>query len=223
MGQIFHACAFDIENKTCCVMDVDKFHANCYAHSGAVCSLHYLLRQKPHRVMWAGYYVLLNDNLGCISRIEDLLGFSTFLTTDDLDHEKLRKKGYDYKIKFIRENIGTWKEVSVWDEALKYCDWKKNRSVRRDGFLLNHTTKKAVNLADYYAQSSYSGKNEFMMSVDALPVLTETGGGTAMLLFNGVPNKFTEKFVGVWRSDLLQITDGLPDDYTLLKCCFPFK
>ena len=52
MGQIFHACAYDIETKTCCVYDADKFHANCYSNCGTVFSMHYLLRQKPYRIMW---------------------------------------------------------------------------------------------------------------------------------------------------------------------------
>jgi len=30
MGQIFYSSAYDIETKTCCVYDADKFHANCY-------------------------------------------------------------------------------------------------------------------------------------------------------------------------------------------------
>jgi hypothetical protein len=61
MGQIFYATAYDIDAKTCCVMDADKFHANCYAHSDAVCSVHYLLRQKPYRVMWGGYSVVREE------------------------------------------------------------------------------------------------------------------------------------------------------------------
>jgi len=31
MGQIFTACAYDIENMRCCVLDADKFHANSYS------------------------------------------------------------------------------------------------------------------------------------------------------------------------------------------------
>ena len=36
MGQIYHANIYDIEEKTACVMDADKFHANCYSFSRTV-------------------------------------------------------------------------------------------------------------------------------------------------------------------------------------------
>ena len=48
MGQIYSACIYDIEERTACVMDADKFHANCYSYCGAVAVTHYLLRNKPH-------------------------------------------------------------------------------------------------------------------------------------------------------------------------------
>ena len=31
MGQIYHANIYDIEERAACVMDADKFHANCYS------------------------------------------------------------------------------------------------------------------------------------------------------------------------------------------------
>jgi hypothetical protein len=51
MGQIFHSCVYDVESMTCSVEEADKFHANCYSYSGSVAVAHYLLRQKPYRVM----------------------------------------------------------------------------------------------------------------------------------------------------------------------------
>jgi len=59
MGQYFKACAYDIETKTCSVIEADKFHANCYSFSGAVRCIHYLLRQAPYRIMWIGEYVTM--------------------------------------------------------------------------------------------------------------------------------------------------------------------
>ena len=84
MGQIFHACAYDIDTKTCCVYDADKFHANCYSSCGTVLSMHYLLRQKAYRIMWGGEYVFLWDHLKKFSRTEDLLGMSTYSDMIDL-------------------------------------------------------------------------------------------------------------------------------------------
>jgi len=49
MGQDFTACAYDIENRKSCNYFAAKFHANCYSFSGAVLSMHYLLRQAPYR------------------------------------------------------------------------------------------------------------------------------------------------------------------------------
>ena len=154
MGQIFHACVYDIETRTCSVIDADKFHANCYAHSGAVFSTHYLLRQKPYRVMWGGGYVAIDNNLDCFSRNEDLLGISTYKNFESFDSESndFDSKDYD-KIKFIGDNNKSWNMIDVWDEAEKYFDWEKNRSVSYNGYLLNHTQKLAVDLADYHKRS----------------------------------------------------------------------
>jgi hypothetical protein len=60
MGQIFHACAYDIDKKKCCVYDADKFHANCYSFSAEVHAMHYLLRKKAYRIMWGGNYAWMN-------------------------------------------------------------------------------------------------------------------------------------------------------------------
>jgi len=113
MGQIFYSCAYDIDTKTCCVYDADKFHANCYAHSGSVLSVHYLLRQKSHNVMWGGFYVVSFDCIQEFSRTQDLLGLSTYLTYDDFErnNEDLAKKNYFKKVKFIGENNKLWKKI----------------------------------------------------------------------------------------------------------------
>ena len=72
MGQIFYACAYDLETRTRCIHYADKFFSNCYAYSGAVYSMHYLLRQSPYRIMWGGDYVLREDTFAEFSRKEDL-------------------------------------------------------------------------------------------------------------------------------------------------------
>ena len=229
MGQIFHACAYDIENKTCCVYDADKFHANCYAHSGVVRSIHYLLRQKPYHVMWGGGYVVIDDYLEDPSlRTEDLLGISTYEDYESFernDEEDLQSKSYYDRIKFIDDNNKLWNRIDVWDKAKEYFNRKNTHSVKYSGYLINHTKKLAVDLADYYKQSRFfsdEGDDGSIddMSIDAVPVLTETGGGTQMALFEGVSTDSTEELAGSWCGDLLQIVDDLPSDYEVINCCF---
>jgi hypothetical protein len=225
MGQIFHACAYDTETKICCVIDADKFHANCYASSGTVHSMHYLLRQKPYRIMWGGHYVVDEDIIEGYSRIEDLLGLSTYLDYDDFersnddDEGDLKSKSYYDKVKFIEDNSKLWNRIDVWDEAGEYFDWENTHSVAYSGYLLNHTQKLAIDLADYYKQSkSLFGRDKIITTIDAVPVLTETGGGTQMALFDGVSTDSTEELAGTWCGDLLQIANEQPDDYKRINC-----
>ena len=223
MGQIFHACAYDTETKTCCVYDADKFHANCYAHSGAVVAMHYLLRQKPYRIMWGGGYTLFPDNLAKFTSEEDLLGLSTYWYYSDSeinnDKEMTSRSDYD-KIKIINENSKQWKRIDVWDEALRYFDWDNTYSVAYRGYLINHTKKLAIDLADYHSQSKYIAQTGSVMSIDLLPILTETGESTAMALFDGVAAESTEELACQWCGDLLQIVDAAPENYQLVNCCF---
>ena len=57
------------------------------------------------------------------------------------------------------------------------------------------------------------------MAIDPIPVLTETGGGTGMALFNGISADNTERLSQVWHGDLLQIVDKLPNNYDIVDCC----
>jgi len=221
MGQIFYSCAYDTDTKTCCVYDADKFHANCYSSSGTVFSMHYLLRQKAYRIMWGGVYVAINDNLMKFSREEDLLGVSTYLSYEDFaNNNNPNLKDYEDKARFIDENNKQWQRINVWEEALDFFDWDAHYSVRYSGYLLNHTKKLAVDLADYYKQSKYSTRNGIDMAIDAVPVLTETGEGTPMAFSDGIAIETTEYLAGTWCGDLLQIVDELPDYYQIINCCF---
>ena len=47
-------------------------------------------------------------------------------------------------------------------------------------------------------------------TIDALPVLTETGKGAQMAFFDGVSVDSTEELAGTWCGDLLQILEALP-------------
>ena len=105
MGQVFYACAYDVDARTCCVIDADKFNANCYAHSGAVLSMHYLLRQKPYRIMWGGIYVSLDDNLDLFSRTEDLLGISTYTTFEYFENSLS-----EYQSRTFHEKVSCMKQ-----------------------------------------------------------------------------------------------------------------
>ncbi|MCL2322371.1 MAG: hypothetical protein FWC47_09730 [Oscillospiraceae bacterium] len=222
MGQIFWACAYDIENKKCFVKDADKFHANCFSCSGTVVSIHYLLRQKPYHIMWGGGYIVIHDYLKHVSRTEVLLGISTYEDYEDFErnNEDLKEKSYYDKVKFIDENNKLWEKLHVLDEALIYFDWENTRSVKYSGYLINHTKKLAVDLTDYYEQSRFLSDNGIDMCIDAVPVLTETGGGTEMALFDGVCTDSTEELSRSWCGDLLQIVPDLPTDFEVINCCF---
>jgi len=223
MGQIFEACAFDIENKKCCTDYADKFQANCYSSSGPVLSMHYLLRQAPYRVMWSGDVILGGEFTDYISEKCDevyLLGLSTYLDSGCFSSTyKKSKDTYSYKnIKFIDKNKKRWKRIDVKDEAFDYFDWEKNKSVEYSGYLINHTKKLAVDLKDFFKKSvSLSEGIEFV--IDAVPFLTETGGGIETAIMNGMTVETTENLNGTWCCDLLQIVDTLPVDYKLIDCC----
>ena len=222
MGQIFYACAYDTETRTCYVEDADKFHANCYSICRTVATVHYLLRQKPYRVMWGGVHVVLGDYLDEFSRTEDLLGISTYLDYEnfEMNIKDIESKNYYDKIKFIEENHNKWEHLDVLEKVVEYFDFKNTRCVKYSGYLLNHTNKLAIDLADYYKQSKYFAKSGIEMTIDAIPALTETGEGTLMALFDGTSIDTTEELACTWCGDLLQITDDMPEDYQLINCCF---
>jgi hypothetical protein len=217
MGQIFLACAYDIENKKCCLFDADKFHANCYSYSGAVFSMHYLLRQAPYRIMWGGDEVI--EYISEINDEEYLLGLSTFLNSDNfnLDSEELKETDYS-KIDFIDKNSKLWDHIDLEDEAIDYFDWERNKSVKYSGYLVNHTKKSAIDLKDFFKKST-ALRQYTKFVIDAVPFLTETGGGIEMAILNGITTESTENLSGTWCSDLLQIVDTLPDGYELINCC----
>jgi hypothetical protein len=203
-------------------MDADKFHANCFSFSGTVAAAHYMLRQKAYRVMWGGGYVVLDDAIARFSRKEALLGLSVYMDYEHIErnNKNLQEKDWYDKAKFIGDNNKLWKRMNVWDEALKYFDWEKTNSVKYNGYLVNHTQKLAVSLSDYYSKSMIQNKRREFMAIDLVPVLTETGGGTSMALFDGISADSTEELSATWCGDLLQIVDVPPEDYALINCCF---
>jgi len=180
--------------------------------------MHYLLRQKSYRIIWGGNYVFCGDNLAKFSRTEDLLGLSSY-SQSHYNVSDIQRNKYSEKIKFIDENSNNWEEIDVWDKALKHFDWDKTCSVKYSDYLLNHTQKLAINLADYHIKSKFFSSG-WVMALDPIPVLTETGGGTQMALDPGVAINSTEKLAGTWCGDLMQIVDELPEDYNLINCCF---
>ena len=186
MGQIFFACAYDIETMTSCVVEADKFDANCYAHNGAVLSMHYLLRHKPYRIMWGGDYVE-SFYIAGITRTEDLLGISTYIDTEIFDtiSDYIPDESCNEKIALIKESSRLWETIDVWDEALKYFDYEHTKSVKYSGYLINHTKKLAVSLEHYYGKSIYRLKDIYT-AIDPVPMLTDTSGGYLMALLNGV-------------------------------------
>ena len=224
MGQIFHACVYDIESRTCSVTYADKFHANCYTYSGAVAATHYLLRQKPYHVMWGGDYIAIDNALVKVINENVLLGISTYEDYEGFErnNKDLYQKPYYDKVKFIDENSKTWEHISVGDEALELFNMKKTRSVPFNGYLLNHTKNLVINLFEYYKKSIFLGGEDGyeIFAIDPIPVLTETGGGAQMAYLEGTSAASTDEFAGSWCGDLLQIVDSLPNGYEVIKCCF---
>ncbi|MDR1871441.1 MAG: hypothetical protein LBS60_05865 [Deltaproteobacteria bacterium] len=221
MGQIFCATIYDIEEMTRFLMVADKFHANCYSFSAAVVCAHYLLRQKTHRVMWFGDFAIAEDGLKYFSGTSDLLGISACITNDDDFLESdVSDEDSRAKLQFIRENYKRWRSINIYNKAMEYFNYDKNRSVLYSGFLLNHTKKLAINLTDYLQRSLSMFGRDFLGAIDLIPVLTETGGGATMAFFEGISWDTTEELTAKWRGDSLQIVDEPPTDYQIINCCF---
>jgi hypothetical protein len=182
--------------------------------------MHYLLRQNPYNIMWGGGYVVINDHLEDISSEEILLGISTYECYESFlsNNSDLESKSYIDKVRFIEENGTRWNRINVWDEAMEFFDWNNTHSAKYTGYLVNHTQRLAVCLADYFEQSLMGNDGDVV--IDPIPVLTETGGGTGMALYNGLSIESTEKLAGKWCGERLQILEELPADYTVIQCCF---
>ncbi len=229
MGTYFYACAYDILDKTCCVLDADKFASECRSFCEPVLSMHYLLRQKAYRVMWGGGDVLSDDNIGVFSRKEDLLGISTFVRSYDLQiifrnfmKDSEGKKHHD-KIMFVGLSSFLWDYLDLCNEPYEYFNYENTLSVDYTGYLLNHTQNLAVDMEDYYRLSQICIQDIYMQdintAIDLVAVLTQTGGGIGKF-YNGISVDSTENLSGEWCGDLLQITNSLPDGYQVIKCYF---
>lgn len=229
MGLFFYACAYDILNKICCVLDADKFGSECRSFCEPVLSMHYLLRQKAYRVMWGGLHVLDNDNIEEFSRKEDLLGISTFARSYDF-HIRNRDfvkdsegKKYHDKMIFVRMSSFLWDYLDLYNEPYEYFNYENTLSVDYTGYLVNHTQNLAVDMEDYYRLSQICIQDICMQdintAIDVVAVLTETGGGIGMF-YNGISVDSTENLSGEWCGDLLQITNSLPDGYLIINCYF---
>jgi hypothetical protein len=138
----------------------------------------------------------------------------------EYNNDDLEEKEWRDKEKFIDDHCNRWKRMYVWDDAIEYFNMKQTLSVDYSGFLVNHLQKKAVDLTRYYDQSRSEYSNGIVFTIDPIPVLTETGGGTQMALLDGASCDTTEQLAETWRGDLLQITDEPPSDYEVMDCCF---
>jgi hypothetical protein len=172
--------------------------------------------------MWGGEYVTMDDELDVLEREEDLLGLSTFLNYADFARNitDLREKPYYERAKRIAEYSKNWKYLDVLQDAISYFDYERTYSVDYNGYLLNHDQQLAICLEDYYSRSKFFSINHVLCALDLIPVLTETGGGSRMAMFDGNSVETTEKLFGQWCGDLLQISDKVPDGYEIITCCF---
>ena len=149
-----------------------------------------------------------------------MLGISTYENMKEFqcNNDDIENLSYYDKIKFIDDNSKTWEHKSVWDDAIEYFDLEKTYCVNYDGFLINHTKKQAINLKEYFENSKFFVQ-DIEATIDLISVLTETGGGTAMVLMEGITSGSTEHLVEDWCGDLLQIVEECPKDYELLEFC----
>ena len=189
--------------------------------------------------MWGGQYVVNDDNLAHISCERVLMGISTYEDYQSFadNNEGLEEKSYYNRVKFIEENSKKWgrmNDSAILGEAVEYFDMDNTSSVKWDGYLINHTQKLIIDLADYYQKSKFNIKShtqgryggdakEIIASIDPIPVLTDTGDGAQMAYLEGVYAESTEHLAGTWCGDLLQIVEELDQttkDYTLIDCCF---
>jgi hypothetical protein len=170
--------------------------------------------------MWGGHYVIDCKELSRFSKTEDLLGLSTYLKFKESDLTDPEYNECLDKVRFIYDKSKCWKKLNVWDDAKKYFEIAINHCVKYENFLVNHTQKLAIDLADYFNQSRALTQSGEGYAIDPIPVLTETGDGTQMAFFDGIADETTEQLAGGWCGDLLQIVDKLPDGYSLINCCF---
>jgi len=170
--------------------------------------------------MWGGYYAAIAKELSKFSKEEDLLGLSTYLKFKESDLTDPEYKECLDKVKFIYDNSKSWQKLNVWDDAKKHFNMDITHCVKYENFLVNHTQKLAIDLADYFNQSVSMTQKGDKYAIDPIPVLTETGGGTEMAFFDGIAEETTEQLKGQWCGDLLQIVDKLPEGYSLINCCF---
>jgi hypothetical protein len=214
MGQIFHATLYRIPTLEYVTVEADKFHANCYSCRGAIRMMHHYLRRGRWNVCYNGNYEELPPDLADggdeISQEEFALFVSDYELEEDEEYAHIRES--------VQQQKAKWKDIS------NNRDWPYE-DVEYKGFLVNHTQKQAVDLEKYYGLSislGFDGEDghEFEYCADPIPSLTETGGGTDMLLFDGCTTETTEQLIGCWLRDELEIVDKRPRGYRLIKCCF---
>jgi hypothetical protein len=174
--------------------------------------------------MWGGDYVVIDDFLAQELSEDILLGISTYTDSEEIKNNRKSNqqddKNYRNNAKFVSKNSVSWKRTTVQDEAIAFFDYEHTHSVRYKGFLVNHTKKLVIDLDDYYKKSLSKTKNWDLYAIDPIPVLTETGGGMSMALFDGMTSATTEKLATEWCGDLLQIVNKKPNRYKRIDCCF---
>lgn len=228
MGQEFYASAYDMEKRTCYEYYCDKFHSDCYSFSGSVVLMHYLLRKAPYRIIYGGDKILNKDIFSRFSTEDELIALSSYLNLKDCYlyeryPELIDDENFKRNEKFISDNYEKWNRMNmekILEEAEKYFNIHYTHSVNYSGYLINHTKKIAIDLHDYYEKSVSSNEKNQKFVIDPIPVLTETGGGIEMALFDGLSPETTDELTSTWLGDLLQIVDILPNDYKLINCCF---
>ena len=144
----------------------------------------------------------------------------------------------DYSNEFYEEGDAYEKKIdhdefekiynAVWserDECKIHPD--EEEIIKRDGhddignrcYLVNHTTRQYIDLADYFEASMYKAKwMNKVMCVHPLPLLTACGNDRGGGDFHSEGVGYD--LVGIWAFDVLELTNIQPDRFVRFQPCF---
>jgi hypothetical protein len=174
------------------------------------CAHHYL-REKPYHVAYVGAEALESWRYGDSDEEEQRLRlFTCMYNAFRIGSSAPAPEEY---LKELSESDPVLSETAKLLLSCRHLDKPARAVFRYDGYLVNHTKKVAIDLADYHRRA-------MLPCVDPLPILTETGNGALMLFYDGATIDTTHELIGQWCWDVLQICDNLPTDYEVIPCCF---
>jgi hypothetical protein len=172
---------------------------------------HHVLCEKPYRVAYVGYEAIYENE----KEIEDG-GDETKKLFTVMHNAYLCEDNAEEYMRNLRDG-----DSALATTAAKLLSMRRFRGATKElykerGYIVNHTKKVAIDLADYY-KGSEIGKEAV---IDPLPILTGTGCGAQMVFFDGASANTTYELFNAWCWDILQITSALPAGYDIIPCYF---